>query len=56
MTADKQILVNPESLSQSMIKMAVESWRFGKVFDRMLMKLDVGEQSLYKSQFSWLKK
>jgi hypothetical protein len=33
--------------------MAVESWRFGRVFDRMLMKLDAGEQARYRSQFHW---
>ncbi len=35
------------------ITMAVESWRFGRVFDRLLLKLDAGEQSRYKSQFRW---
>ncbi len=53
MTEDKQISVTPESLTQSVINMAVESWRFSRVFDRMLMKLDAGEQSRYKSQFYW---
>ena len=53
MAEDKQISVTPESLTQSVINMAVESWRFGRVFDRMLMKLDAGEQSRYKSQFRW---
>jgi hypothetical protein len=33
--------------------MAVESWRFGRVFDRLLTKLDAGEQHRYKSQFRW---
>ena len=40
-------------LNQVVISMAVESWRVGRVFDRMLMKLDAGEQARYKSQFSW---
>jgi hypothetical protein len=32
----------------------VESWRFGRVFDRYCcMKLDAGEQNRYKSQFRW---
>ena len=53
MTEDKQISVTQESLIQLVINMAVESWRFGRVFDRMLMKLDAGEQSRYKSQFRW---
>lgn len=42
-----------DALNQVVISMAVESWRFGRVFDRMLMKLDAGEQARYKSQFRW---
>jgi len=53
MTEEKQISVTPEALTQAVINMAVESWRFGRVFDRMLAKLDAGEQSRYKSQFRW---
>jgi hypothetical protein len=40
-------------LTETIINMAVESWRFGRVFDRMLLKLDAGEQSRHKSQFRW---
>ena len=56
MMENKQISVTPESLIQSVVNMAIESWRFGRVCDRMLMKLDAGEQSRYKSQFSWFRK
>lgn len=42
-----------DTLNQVIISMAVESWRFGRVFDRMLMKLDAGEQTRYRSQFCW---
>lgn len=37
----------------ALISMAVESWRFARVFDRLLMKLDAGEQNRFKSQFRW---
>lgn len=40
-------------LTETIINMAVESWRFGRVFDRMLLKLDAGEQNRHKSQFRW---
>ncbi len=40
-------------LTQTIVSMAVESWRFGRVFDRLLLKLDAGEQNRYKSQFRW---
>lgn len=42
-----------ESLNQVVISMAVESWRFGKTYERILAKLDAGEQNRYKSQFRW---
>jgi len=47
------IAANAETMKQSVINMAVESWRFGRVFDRLLLKLDAGEQNRYKSQFRW---
>ena len=45
-----------EALSNSLMDIAVESWRFGRVFERLLMKLDAGEQSRYQSQFRWFQK
>ncbi len=47
---------NIAALSSSLINIAVESWRFGKLFDRMLTKMDAGEQSRYRSQFRWFLK
>ena len=43
-------------LSTSLINVAVESWRFSKLFERMLIKLDAGEQSRYQSQYRWFLK
>jgi hypothetical protein len=48
-----KIRTSPESMREAVISMAVESWRFGRVFDRLLTKLDAGEQNRYKSQFRW---
>ena len=45
-----------EELSNSLMDIAVESWRFGQVFDRILSKLDAGEQSRYQNQFRWFQK
>ena len=42
-----------DALNQVIISMAVESWRFGKVFEKMLMKLDAGGKKRYQSQFHW---
>lgn len=43
-------------LTQVVINMAVESWRFGRTYDRLLAKLDAGEQIRYVSQFRWFMK
>ena len=56
MSEDKQQTTAPDILTQAVISMAVESWRFGRVFDRLLTKLDAGEQNRYKSQFRWFMK
>jgi hypothetical protein len=47
---------SPEAMRDAVITMAVESWRFGRVFDRLLTKLDAGEQNRYQSQFRWFLK
>lgn len=53
MTDPKQTTTSPEAMRNAVISMAIESWRFAKVFDRMLTKLDAGEQNRYQSQFRW---
>lgn len=45
-----------EALSNSLMDIAIESWRFGRVFERLLTKLDAGEQSRYLNQFRWFQK
>ena len=45
-----------EALTQSLLDISVESWRFGKLFDRLLTKLDAGEQGRYRNQFRWFQK
>lgn len=45
-----------EALTQSLLEISIESWRFGKLFDRLLSKLDAGEQSRYRNQFRWFQK
>ena len=47
---------NLSVLSSSLIDVAVESWRFSKIFERMLLKMDAGEQSRYQSQYRWFLK
>lgn len=43
-------------LTNSLLDIAVESWRFSRLFDRLLMKLDAGEQGRYRGQFRWFQR
>lgn len=45
-----------EALAKSLIEISTESWRLGKLFDRLLQKLDAGEQGKYRNQFRWFQK
>ena len=42
--------------TRALLDIAVESWRFGRLFDRLLMKLDAGDQGRYRGQFRWFQK
>lgn len=45
--------ISNDSLNQAIVDMAVESWRFSKVFERLIQRLDAGEQGRYVGQFRW---
>ena len=38
------------------IGIAIESWRFRRVFERLLTKLEVEEQHRYRNQLRWFEK
>lgn len=42
-----------EQMEQSLIDMAVESWRFARLFSRVVSKLDAGESSRYVNQLRY---
>jgi len=42
-----------EVLTTSLVDLAVESWRFIKLFERVLQKLDAGEAGKYMGQLHW---
>lgn len=49
---------NPQSAFEkqaidSLITIAVEAWRFKRVFERLLAKADAGETKRYQNQFDW---
>ena len=43
-------------LKESLISIAVESWRFSKVFERLLLKVDTNERNRYSNQYKWYQK
>lgn len=51
-----QSKLTADSLQETVVSMATESWRFGRVFDSVLLKLDAGEQGRYRNQFRWFVK
>lgn len=56
MSDPEQELKSIMPLREAVINLAMESWRFGRVFERLLIKLDAGEQNRYKSQLRWFVK
>lgn len=45
-----------EQLERSIIDIAVESWRFSRVFTRIVNKLDAGEATRYVNQLRYFQK
>ncbi|WMP18950.1 hypothetical protein [Thiothrix lacustris] len=45
-----------EQLERSLIDVAVESWRFSRLFARMINKLDAGEANRYINQLRYFQK
>ena len=43
-------------MTKSLLDVAVESWRFCRLFDRLLTKLDAGEQGRYRGQLRWFQR
>jgi hypothetical protein len=48
--------LNIELLERSLIDVAVESWRFSRLFVRAINKLDAGEDARYVSQLRYFQK
>ena len=44
---------NSEVLFKSLIDISVESWRFSRLFSRLISKLDAGEGARYTSQYRY---
>lgn len=48
--------VESEQLERSLIEIAVESWRFSRLFSRLVSRLDAGESSRYVNQLRYFQK
>ena len=46
----------PDQLEKSLIDIAVESWRFSRLFARVVNKLDAGEAGRYVNQLRYFQK
>ena len=42
-----------EAHKDAIVNMAIESWRFTRLFERLLTKLDAGENKRYVGQLRW---
>jgi len=45
-----------EKIEQSLIDMAVESWRFSRLFGKVVSKLDAGESNRYVNQLRYFQR
>ena len=45
-----------EQLEQSLIDIAIESWRFSRLFSKVVCKLDAGESGRYTNQARYFQK
>lgn len=48
--------LTPKLMQDIVLNMTIESWRFSRVFESVLLKLDVEDQSRHKSQLRWFTK
>jgi hypothetical protein len=53
---DLETSFTPEQLEKSLINIATESWRFSRLFTRLVGKLDAGEASRYVNQLRYFLK
>ena len=45
-----------DTVTRTLLGLAVESWRFGRAIDRLLVKLDQSEQRRHLGQLRWFQK
>ena len=53
---NSEILPRPDQIEHSLIEIAIESWRFSRLFARIVGKLDAGEANRYSNQLRYFQK
>jgi len=53
MKESQKVEASPEAMCEALANMATESWRFSRLVERLLAKLDAGEQNRYINQLRW---
>ena len=56
MNRKNPVHVEPRQMEQSLIDIAVESWRFSRLFGKVVSKLDAGESGRYVNQLRYFQK
>lgn len=56
MVSEKNESINPELLTKSLLDIATEAWRVGRLFERLLVEQDTNKQDKYRAQFRWFQK
>ena len=51
--SDSEILIPSGQVEKSLIEIAVESWRFSRLFARIVGKLDAGDANRYENQLRY---
>jgi hypothetical protein len=51
-----QLNIDKEQMERSLIEGAIESWRFARLFGKVISKLDVGESVRYVNQLRYFQK
>ena len=56
MTLEDNRQIDSELLTKSLLDIAIEAWRLGRLFERLLAEQDTNKQDKYRAQFRWFQK
>lgn len=56
MATENDEQLHSETIIQSLLDIATEAWRVGRLFERLLVEQDANKQDKYRAQFRWFQK